>query len=189
MSENPFGIVTTPSGAQTNRNIETATGKVFDFDNPIFDIEDMSYSLSKMPRYTGHTKEFYPVAMHLVLASYLADENKREAFMHDGHEGYYLDMSSPLKARLPCYKVEETKGYVAMMRQFGLPEQTSHDTHRADMEALIIEADALMPSRGRNYAVYERYKYALDKGFKPLIVKDHHEARAIYLARYHELFG
>ena len=40
-----------------------------ELEDNIFTIDDIARSLSRMPRYAGHTKEFYSVAEHCVLMS------------------------------------------------------------------------------------------------------------------------
>lgn len=98
--------------------IQTFTGEPM---NPLmpdrdkFNIEDIAHALSNMCRFTGHTKHFYSVAQHCVLASIFAEdvdpELARSAFpnchtgrdlakmmlMHDASEAYLIDLPRPLK--------------------------------------------------------------------------------------------
>src|SRR5574341_694227 len=61
-------------------------------------IEDICHALSNQCRWSGHTREFYSVGQHCVLASRIvAKPFKFDALLHDGAEGYLQDMAKPLK--------------------------------------------------------------------------------------------
>lgn len=90
--------------------IRTFTGKVVDLSDPQtedFCIEDIAHSLAFQCRWTGHTKEFYSVAQHSVVASFVPVghpaylENTREwdkiKLLHDAGEAYYGDLATPFK--------------------------------------------------------------------------------------------
>lgn len=93
--------------------INTLSGKHLDFTNISPDsicIEDIAAALSNICRFTGHLEEFYSVAQHSVRVSYLVPpEFALEALMHDAAEAYCNDISSPLKALLPEYRVIEDR--------------------------------------------------------------------------------
>lgn len=71
-----------------------------------FRIEDIAHSLSQLCRYTGHTNRFYSVAEHCLNVRYLADPQDKDpqvalwALLHDAHEAYIGDISTPVKAAL-----------------------------------------------------------------------------------------
>ena len=68
-------------------------------------IEDIAGSLSKLCRWNGKGSEFFSVAQHCVLVSYLAPKELRfAALMHDAAEAYLGDVAKPLKVILgPVY--------------------------------------------------------------------------------------
>lgn len=89
--------------------IQTYTGKHFYPLNPKSEdicIEDIAHSLSQICRYNGHTNQFYSVAKHSILLSYLAEdygidsEGQLYYLMHDAHEAYVGDMTMPMKYNL-----------------------------------------------------------------------------------------
>ena len=61
------------------------------------EIEDIAHSLARTCRWVGQTREHYSIAQHSVLvARYVYDEAKLHGLMHDAHEAYLGDPSSPL---------------------------------------------------------------------------------------------
>lgn len=149
-------------------HIETMpNGRRFYFDRPDFRIEEIAWHLSHLARFTGGIKFFWTVLQHLLLASHIAEligGDPLEALLHDGLEFAMNDINSPLKRMLPDYKAIEKRLYGPMATQFGIPHQMTDLCHEADGCALIIEADVLLPSRGKNFMVYRQYKHALDMG-------------------------
>ncbi len=85
--------------------IRTASG-FFDFDNlenSDISLQDIATALSRNNRFTGHTKKPYTVAQHsayvgnLMGLDELSDRLQLLGVIHDFHEAYFSDMSSPLK--------------------------------------------------------------------------------------------
>ena len=122
--------------------IQTASGKRFyydDLDPSQFCISDMSAGLSRCCRYNGQLKdgpeledEIYTIAQHSVYVYwFLRDyvpEAPREALpwalLHDGVEGYYTDMPSPLKAVNQEYKIHEKAAEEQFMKAYKIPYST-----------------------------------------------------------------
>ncbi|RUR87587.1 hypothetical protein PB16LOC_04377 [Pectobacterium versatile] len=108
--------------------ISTYTGRHFNYADPNLDsicLLDIAHSLSQINRFFGHTNWPYSVAQHSVGASYIVpQEFALEALMHDAHEAYVNDMTSPLKHMLPDYKSIETRIEQLVRLKFGLPLKT-----------------------------------------------------------------
>jgi hypothetical protein len=105
--------------------IDLYGGISFDYLNPgawQFSPIAVARSLSKICRYTGHSKEFYSVAQHSVLVSRLvAPEHAYTALFHDAAEIFMGDCNSPLKQLLPDYKALEEKVEKAIFPIIGIP--------------------------------------------------------------------
>ena len=128
--------------------IQTYTGKKFYFLNPIVDsvcIEDIAHALSNICRYTGHTKEFYSVAQHSVLAvDNVPYEDSLAALLHDATETYLTDISKPLKTLLPQYRELEDKVHKVISEKFGLPNKLPDSVKEADLRLLATEKRDLL---------------------------------------------
>ena len=81
--------------------ILTASGRPFALLHPedsAIDIDDIAEALAKLCRWTGHTTKFYSVAQHSGIVHDILPLNARPyALLHDAHEAYIGDWSTPLK--------------------------------------------------------------------------------------------
>jgi hypothetical protein len=74
-------------------------------------IEDIAHHLSLINRFTGATKRPYSVAEHSLLCADIALRMKLSPalqlcmLMHDAHEAYTTDLSSPAKIAVNCYSM------------------------------------------------------------------------------------
>lgn len=74
-------------------------------------IEDIAHHLSMINRFTGATSRPYSVAEHSLLCADIAQRMNLSAaiqlcmLMHDAHEAYTTDLSSPAKIAVNCYSM------------------------------------------------------------------------------------
>lgn len=129
--------------------ILTSTGRYFSFVNPdpnSICIEDIATGLSRICRFTGHTRSFYSVAQHSVLVSHLVpSEHALAGLLHDASEAYLGDVSSPLKQLLPEYRELERKVEQAIATRFGLTLPLHPSVKKVDLQMLVTERRDLMP--------------------------------------------
>lgn len=118
-------------------------------------IEDIANSLSRICRYNGFIDnlEFYSVAEHSYLASYIAPIGyELEALLHDAREAYLQDLVRPLKRASfiksgDCYfswsEVEHFVHYV-IAEKFGIPKDVSDTVKKIDNIMLATEKEVLL---------------------------------------------
>jgi hypothetical protein len=140
--------------------ITTYTGKFFPNDpqeNEI-NIETIAHALSNLCRFGGHINEFYSVAQHCVLCSYVAPkEYKLEALLHDASEAYLVDIPRPIKQMLPDYKSIELKVEKVIASKFNLPFPISFIVKDIDNRMLVTEASALLNGLDNPWWLDSRY--------------------------------
>lgn len=108
-------------------------------------IRDIAHALSHICRFGGHTFDFYSVAQHSCLVSYLAPQELRlVALMHDATEAYLGDLIKPLKnyidgQTIPIYKELEQRFERVIAERFGINHQLYELIKPYDKRALEIE--------------------------------------------------
>lgn len=142
----------------TDPYMMTNSGRRFYFANPdpadIY-LPDIAFALRHLTRYTGHVGP-YAVGVHsvnvLICARELgADrETARAALMHDAHEAFVGDVSSPLKAAMraelgmdvacPFDEIDE-RAAAAVRARFKIEGFDEALVHRADR--MVTHAEAL----------------------------------------------
>jgi len=169
--------------------IQTNSGRRFNPINPnpkAIVIQDIAHSLSNICRFTGHCSEFYSVAQHCVLVSYICDKaNALYGLLHDASEYAISDVSSPLK-RTPeflAYRKIEDKLQAAICQRFYLDEKEPADVKEADMVLLATEARDLLPSQRPDWQLNVK---PLPFKIVPLPPK---EAKKLFLERFAELIS
>lgn len=177
---------------------ETFTGKEVDFLKPSpadIDIVDVAHALSLVCRFAGHARVFYSVAEHSVRVATLVQSGRRpalalHALLHDAHEAYVQDVTTPLK-NLLGHPYEEVAGriddcIVAAFDLDALTDVSRRIVSAADYQMLSIEADSLMHSRG------ERWDWP---GGRPDVLYKIHSpwdsltAKRRFLSMFHKLKG
>ena len=140
--------------------IQTHTGGAVDLLDPRpeqihqHDIED---TLARVPRFCGHTVEPFNIAQHSMLVhnilDWLVPEAPREmrlaALLHDAHEAFMGDISTPVADVLgPAVKQLKRRLDRAIRLRFGLPEMLPDGweglIRTADRTALATEKEWLM---------------------------------------------
>ncbi|HET8883031.1 MAG TPA: hypothetical protein VFM56_12720 [Solimonas sp.] len=129
----------------------TASGVEFDPINPTIEmirIEDIAHALSHMPRFGGHTRDFYSVAQHSVDVSFGCDKaDAGYGLLHDAAEAYLMDFPAPIKQLFPQYEYIERRLLAVIYEAFGLDPAIVKppSVDAADTLALRAERASLMP--------------------------------------------
>jgi hypothetical protein len=140
--------------------IQTFSGKQFfplDPDPKLIDVTDIAVSLSREPRFSGHTKIMLSVAQHSVLVQRIVAKRESSpelqlvALMHDAHEAYLKDIPRPVVIAMGEEFAARWKGIkkrldAAIAERFGFDaELFEHPAIKyADSVALATEKRDLM---------------------------------------------
>ena len=131
--------------------IRTNSGKyinVFNPDPTTIDIDDIAHGLSHACRFGGQVPKFYSVAQHCVEGVKLVDDYwKLEMLLHDATEGIMCDLASPIKRRIPQYKIAEENLMRCIANKFKLKFPFGDTVHIADEHLLRIEFQTMMIDR------------------------------------------
>jgi len=145
--------------------IQTVDGRYFDLVNPtpnMVDINHIAEALSKFCRFNGHCRGVYSVARHsMLMSSILPPRLQLAGLLHDAHEAYTHDLTSPYKAALAQISPEalagvrelERRATVAIHEKLDVEVSTEDAAKikRADMRALATERRHIMhPQQGAN---------------------------------------
>lgn len=176
---------------------QTYTGKLI---NPIdvrpneVDIIDIAHSLAMQCRWNGHTKEFYSVAQHCVLASYLVSGSvwvQMLALLHDAPEAYISDVITPMKQHFSLdFLYIEHHTLLSILERYGIdkPDSPTNALHpevlEADHRLLATEYDQLMEGGEMSKKLEGIQPY--DLKIVPLPAPS---AKKLYLKRFWELLN
>lgn len=167
----------------TETSIVTFSGKSFDLLRPephMVDIIDIAEALSKLCRFTGHTRTHYSVAQHCVLVSQFVHEPyKLAGLLHDAAEAYVGDMNHPLKHSGYVRGYDEIEAGVsrAIFKRFGASYPIPEVIKVIDRRMAYTEMKWVMPTCPRPELVL------------PLVITpwDAEEARNQFLNRFDAL--
>jgi len=127
----------------TENSIRTFTDKVFDLkimDPESICIEDIAHGLSMTARFGGQLDGFLSVAQHCcMVASYVDDEYKLAALLHDASEAYLGDMPSPFKKLMPEFKDYENVLMLIIAEKYGFDFPLHKSVKAADYKMLGVE--------------------------------------------------
>ena len=147
--------------------IEMFSGTAVDLIQPdpeTIRLDDIAHHLARIHRYTGGTE--WSVAAHsLCVAMLVPREFRLEALLHDAHEAYVGDVSSPMKSAMRSFtfiKAREPPNYEpvsafdlieenferVVREKFGLPAEKSDEVRHADLVMLATERKYLLPNTG-----------------------------------------
>lgn len=183
----------------------TSTGRCLDLRlaEPVsITIDDVAHHLALLNRFTGATSRPYSVAEHSVhVMTLMRDEMGIEhprallaGLLHDAHEAYIGDLSTPLKAALDAedparnWRQIEWRVRSQVQYRFGV-RAASIGWHRAirvaDLRMLATERRCLMPPYGPEWRVLKDIAPSqhiwLDKYDDPALDWRHWRARLIEL--------
>ena len=125
--------------------IQTYSGKRFHFLSPSpeeLDIEDIAHALGLTCRYGGHSRQFFSVAQHCVLASYLYPHPW--SLLHDLGEAYLGDIPSPIKRTLPHFSDAEEGILKIASERFNLVWPIPAQVNVVDKQLLKLEMNSMM---------------------------------------------
>lgn len=153
------------------------------------EIEDIARSLSKVCRFNGHSKDFYSVAQHSVLVSYIVPpEFALAGLMHDASEYIIADIASPVKPVFSNYYEVESHVMSVIAEKFGFAWPLPAPVRHADMVLLKTEKRDLLPQHPDDdkFWVFPPGVYPLMDTIYPM---DHNTATHYFLSRFHGITG
>lgn len=141
--------------------VQTASGRAWDLLAPKardVDWGDVAHQLARIGRFCGSAHGFVSIAAHsLTVADLVPGEARAHALLHDGHEGFLGDWTTPVKQALALMgggdalaRLEHLTAaalHEAAGLEFPAPPDIADAVHAADMVALATERrDVMLPS-------------------------------------------
>lgn len=141
---------------QTNKGIKFHPGYLTPEN---INISDISHSLSLLCRFNGHCNNFYSVAQHSVMCSFIVNkEHALSALLHDATEAYISDVPTPIKRLIP--EIAEFENYLwsdIISKAFGLPKSLPPEVKKADAACLKWEKHYIVNDYGYEWNIQEYY--------------------------------
>ena len=148
------------------KTLETVSGRKINVTEPdpsTIEITDIAWSLSRMPRFSGHSIPYIPysVAQHCIqVMKELAPHGPRiqlHGLLHDAAEAYINDLPSPIKHIPEIHAVIsklEDKLMITIYDAIGIDPPTEEEeliVKIADKHQQAVEAYNFMYSRGHDW--------------------------------------
>ena len=179
----------------TNATIGLYSGGTFDILNPRPEdvrIEDIAHALSQQCRFTGHTRSFYSVAQHSVLASLYVGPSSDSlwALLHDSSEAYTGDLNRPMKhsPEMSRFRTAEKAIMVAICTHFGLDPKEPASVKAIDRRLVVTEARDLLPGGPTSERGWDIFNDVVPLPFT-IVPMEPKYAEARFLDRFEELTG
>ena len=150
------------------------------------DIVDIASALSKLCRYGGHTRAFYSVAEHCVLMARSPEcppALRLAALLHDGSEGYIVDVIRPIKPHLAGYAALENDNQSLIAERFGFEWPMPAIIKDLDNRILLDERDQAMSRPPADWGIAGPHLGVTLQFWTP------NEARAQFLTAFYEFGG
>lgn len=180
----------------------TTTGAVIDLQfvgASDISVLDIAAALSKINRFTGHTSRLYSVAEHSL---HVVQIMEREllitdphallaGLMHDAHEAYVGDMSTPLKQVLgeAWARVEDQieQRVASRFDTWAASQRWKAEIKRADLIALALERRDLLPPAGPDWGILQGVELPLFYSLNDFEGMEPDDWRGAFLERFAEL--
>lgn len=172
--------------------IYTLNGSYFNFldvEKNVISISTIARALSNLCRFNGQIEQFYSVAQHSVLCSYLVPKDlAMQALFHDAAEAYIGDVTKPLKSLLPAYKEIEQRVEFDIFKKLGLEWPLHPLVKEADLIMLATERrDLFNPNNATGeWSILKNVEASIDIHITPVFPND---AYLSFISRYWELKG
>lgn len=160
---------------------------------------DIAHALSMICRYGGHTKSFYSVAQHCVLASHMVPaEHAKWALLHDAAEAYLGDIVRPIKKSFGFYVPDrdfmvtyehcEANLLSVIGERFGLEWPLPVEViEEVDLRLLMSERAALMNAPPAPWGVFQDLEpdelARLKSRTVPILPLSQTEAKSLFCSR------
>lgn len=103
-------------------------------------------SICQLNRFTGHAAHPYSVGQHTMnLLTVVPKHLHKAALIHDWQEAWFNDMSSPLKAEMPEYKLAEQRAGKRVATVMGVSVAELEEFDQYDKAIYINERDHMFP--------------------------------------------
>lgn len=185
----------------------TATGAEFDLElaaPETISTLDIAAALAKINRFHGHTSRLYSVAEHSLHVSQMMEREHGITnpmgllcgLMHDAHEAYTNDLSSPLKQVLDAQTNGGWKRFEQHLQHQVLARYSmvsafndwTEEVKRADLQMLATERRDLMPPTGPAWNILDQVQTSREISLHDYAGMEWTDWRDAFLDRFGELF-